>query len=514
MKTNVNFSQSHRESLTSKAYAVTSKDLMHLSVHKKIQIGFFIAFTVIVIASIFSYLVAKNLLDNAARLNHAIEVSKRLEVITKQVKEAEAALRGYKLTMDSTFLTPSMKDRSLRIEREYQMLRKVTAESKIQQLHLDTLRQLLKVKYEQLLASNSDMGTGMVSVEKANVLAGENIMDKIDHTVQEMIHIEESQVHEKSELFNFFSGLWVPMIFISSLVAIIIGIYSYITLTKEVRLQQHIEAKLKSYQRDLQQNITLLNKSNQELEQFAYVASHDLQEPLRKISTFSDRLQIKYKENLPPDATQLIDRMVAAVARMRVLINDLLVFSRAGRIIPESIISVNMNKLMTEVISDLEIPLEEKNAGIIFADLPEIEGNPTSFHQLFQNLIANAIKFAHPNRQLHIEIHNETASGKELGLNIDNNHRDEKYCRITIEDNGIGFDQAYAERIFLIFQRLHGISEYSGTGIGLAICKKIVDSHHGFISAQGYPDKGATFTIVLPLRQSIKNEEYTEPIKA
>ncbi len=282
--------------------------------------------------------------------------------------------------------------------------------------------------------------------------------------------------------------------------AILIGIYSYITLTKEFKLQLHIESKLKSYQRDLQQNIMLLNKSNQELEQFAYVASHDLQEPLRKISTFSDRLQVKYRDQLPQDASQLIDRMVIAVSRMRVLINDLLMFSRAGRIAPESITEVDMSALLQNVLSDLEVALQEKNAVVHAAQLPVIEGNITNFQQLFQNLLTNAIKFAHTGRQLEINISYQVLNGKDITV-VKENRWDEQFCRICIEDNGIGFDQAYAERIFLIFQRLHGISEYSGTGIGLAICKKIVDSHHGFIQAYGYPNKGATFVIILPLKQ-------------
>ena len=290
------------------------------------------------------------------------------------------------------------------------------------------------------------------------------------------------------------------MIFISSLVAIIIGIYSYITLTREFRLQLYIESRMKSYQRDLQQNISLLNKTNQELEQFAYVASHDLQEPLRKISTFSDRLQMKYKEQLPPDASQLIERMVSAVARMRVLINDLLIFSRAGRITPESITRVDMNQLLQEVLSDLEVTLEEKNALVKYDQLPVIEGSDTSFHQLFQNLLANSIKFASPDRRLEIQIHHQLLTGKELGM-VKENQWDDTFCRISLEDNGIGFDQAYAERIFLIFQRLHGISEYTGTGIGLAICKKIVDSHNGFIQAYGVANEGATFVVTLPLKQ-------------
>ena len=257
---------------------------------------------------------------------------------------------------------------------------------------------------------------------------------------------------------------------------------------------------MKNYQRELQENITLLNKTNQELEQFAYVASHDLQEPLRKISTFSDRLQMKYRDALPEEAGQLIERMVAAVSRMRILINDLLIFSRAGRIMPETIIPVDMNALVQDVLGDLEVALQEKNGTVICDQLPVIEGSDTALHQLFQNLLSNSIKFASPDRPLEIRLIRELMSGRETGV-VKENKWEESYCRITLEDNGIGFDQAYAERIFLIFQRLHGVSEYKGTGIGLAICKKIVDSHHGHISAQGFPGKGTKFIIVLPVKQ-------------
>jgi signal transduction histidine kinase len=470
---------------------------MHNPVQRKIRLGFFIAFSVIIAASFFSYLVTKNLLDNAGRLNHAIEVSRRLETIIKQLKDAESAVRGFNLTGDSSLLGPGMNERISRIDEEYNALRQITAENARQQRHLDTLKQLLDIKYPLLLKAAL---LDTPKAEKLKVREGEVSMDKIEQKVEDMMHIEDAQTHEKAELLRFFSALWVPVIFISSLVAILIGIYSYITLTKEFKLQLHIEAKLKSYQRDLQQNITLLNKSNQELEQFAYVASHDLQEPLRKISTFSDRLQMKYRDQLPADATQLIDRMVVAVARMRVLINDLLIFSRAGRIAPESITPVDMNMLLQNVLSDLEVGLQEKNAVVHVAQLPVIEGNVTNFQQLFQNLLTNAIKFSNPDRQLEINITYQVLKGKELNV-VKENRWDEEFCRISIEDNGIGFDQTYAERIFLIFQRLHGVSEYSGTGIGLAICKKIVDSHHGYIMAYGYPLKGAAFVIILPLKQ-------------
>jgi len=470
---------------------------MHNPVQRKIRLGFFIAFSVIIAASFFSYLVTKNLLDNAGRLNHTIEVSKRLETIIKQLKDAEAAIRGFSLTNDSSFLHPDMQERSNNLQKEYEALRSIVIDSHKQEQHMDTLKALLAVKYRQLQAGVS---SGSPRTERLSVTEGEKIMDRIEHVVEDMMQIEDAQLHEKTELFHFFSSLWIPVIFISSIVAILIGLYSYITLTKEFKLQLHIESKLKSYQRDLQQNIQLLNKSNQELEQFAYVASHDLQEPLRKISTFSDRLQVKYKDQLPPDASQLIDRMIIAVGRMRILINDLLLFSRAGRVAPESITEVDMSALLQNVLSDLEVALQEKNAVVHSTQLPIIEGNITNFQQLFQNILTNAIKFSQEERQLEINISYQLLKGKEINI-VKENRWDETFCRICIEDNGIGFDPDYAERIFLIFQRLHGISEYSGTGIGLAICKKIVDSHQGYIMAYGYPGKGAAFVIILPVKQ-------------
>ncbi|WP_343669404.1 ATP-binding protein [Chitinophaga sp.] len=439
-------------------------------------------------------------------MNHTIEISKRLEVITKQVKDAEAAIRGFSITGDTAFLRPSMQERSIRIEEEYLHLREVTKGSVKQQLHLDTLKQLLDNKYKQLAAGETKWRS--YQKDTSSVQEGEKSMSRIDRKVQDMMKIEEGHLHNQSDMQRFYSMIWAPVIFISSLIAIFIGIYSYVTLTREYRLQLHIESRLKSYQRDLQQNISLLNKSNEELEQFAYVASHDLQEPLRKISTFSDRLQMKYGSQLPAEANELLARMGSAVTRMRVLINDLLLFSRAGRIAPENIVKTDLNILLQQVISDLEESLQEKK-GIIHTEvLPVIEGNPTSLQQLFQNILTNAIKFASPKRQLEISIRCQLLKGAALDIPVRENQLEDTFCRLSFEDNGIGFEPAYAERIFLLFQRLHGMSEYSGTGIGLAICKKITDSHHGYIKAHGAAGMGANFIVILPLTQTHQDEQY------
>jgi signal transduction histidine kinase len=471
---------------------------MHSALHKKIRFGFYVAFTIIIAASIFSYLVAKNLVENANMSSHTIEVSRRLEIITKELKAAEAAVRGYNLTGDSTFLQPGMEERNNIIEKEYRTLRRIMSDNPRQQRHLDTLKELLDIKYYQLLQSQRHRTTNLGA--KIAVREGEINMDRIDKKVQDMTQIEEAILKHRQQNFQFFSNLWVPVLFIVSLFAIILGIYSYVVLNKEFRLQLHIEARMRNYQRELQDNIALLNKTNLELEQFAYVASHDLQEPLRKISTFSDRLQLKYKEHLPDEAGQLLERMVSAVGRMRVLINDLLQFSRAGRISPETIEPLDLNTVMSEVLTDLDVSLQEKGGKVHVDQLPVIEGSHTSIQQLFQNLLSNSVKFSHPARPLEINIHSEVIKGKDTGFAKEDKWN-ESFVRITVEDNGIGFDQEYAERIFLIFQRLHGMSEYQGTGIGLAICKKIVDTHHGDISAIGVSGQGAKMIVVLPFKQ-------------
>ncbi len=471
---------------------------MYPAVHKKIKLGFYIAFTVMVGAAVFSYLIAINLINNATRLNHSIEVTKRLEVINADLKEAEAAVRGFSITHDTSFLHPSMEERSVDIERQYRQLRRFTENHPTQQRHLDTLKNLLDNKYMQLLlAARMDTPLG----ENREVHQNEMASDRIEKKIRDMELIEDQQLVEKSALFNFFSSLWVPVIFVTSLLAIIIGIYSFVVLNKEYRLQLHIDSRLKKYQHELQQHITLLAKSNQELEQFAYVASHDLQEPLRKISTFSDRLQSKYSAQLPPDGLELLARMNTAVGRMRVLINDLLAFSRAGRLSPESFTPVDLNALLHAVKSDLELTIQEKNVTIYCEHLPTIPGHATSLHQLFLNLLGNAFKFAAPGRTLVVNITCKIVHGSELPGLVKDLGPEQDFCCVGVEDNGIGFEQEYAERIFLLFQRLHGISEYAGTGIGLAICKKIAEGHHGAIQAFGVPGKGARFEVFLPLHQ-------------
>jgi light-regulated signal transduction histidine kinase (bacteriophytochrome) len=255
---------------------------------------------------------------------------------------------------------------------------------------------------------------------------------------------------------------------------------------------------LKYFERERDRSIRELNRSNQELEEFAYVASHDLQEPLRKISTFSERLKAKFAAPLGSEGSLYVDRILASTENMRILIDNLLEFSRMARS-TYAFARINLQDIIRSVVTDLELKIEETGARIVLGTLPEVEVVAAEMKQLFNNLIGNAIKFRSEGEPILIEINSDKVSRQEkeerhLPSELD-------YFKITIRDNGIGFEEEYAERIFQIFQRLHGKSEYPGSGIGLAICKKIADNHNGLIYAESTPGKGAAFHLILPEKQ-------------
>ncbi|GLU51446.1 PAS domain S-box protein [Dyadobacter frigoris] len=247
---------------------------------------------------------------------------------------------------------------------------------------------------------------------------------------------------------------------------------------------------------ELAESNYLLTQSNQNLQQFAYIASHDLQEPLRKIQSFGNLLSSRYNKDLG-EGIHLIERMQTAANRMSVLIQDLLTFSRISTK-QDNTERIPLSKVVDAVLSDLELTIEETGAAIAVNQLPVINGDESQLGQLFQNLISNALKFKHPNIAPIIKISADSIHAYQLPTNVKPAKAAANYSRIKVSDNGIGFDQKYADRIFQVFQRLHGRSEFAGTGIGLAICEKVASNHGGAISATSQPENGAVFTIYLP----------------
>jgi PAS domain S-box-containing protein len=236
-----------------------------------------------------------------------------------------------------------------------------------------------------------------------------------------------------------------------------------------------------------------LARSNQELEQFAYIASHDLQEPLRKIEAFGDRLRRKYDKTLDEQGHDYLARMQNAAGRMRTLIQDLLSFSRVTTQ-SRGFAPLSLSTLLQDVLGDLEVRIQETHAQVIVDPMPTLEADALQMRQLFQNLIGNALKFQQPGTSPIIHIHYSEEHSAEPD-------QSQSFCCIAVSDNGIGFEEKYLDRIFKVFQRLHGRNEYEGTGIGLAVCAKIVERHGGQLTAQSAPGEGATFIIRLPLQQ-------------
>lgn len=256
--------------------------------------------------------------------------------------------------------------------------------------------------------------------------------------------------------------------------------------------------RIREYEESLKRKIRELDRSNKELEEFAYIASHDLQEPLRKINTFSERLRDKAKDELSSDSMLYLEKMLNSTTNMRMLIDNLLEFSRTSRTnLPYE--HCDLETIFNDSISELELKIEETGATIERSTLPAIEAICSQMQQTFNNLISNAIKFRKAGIPPVIKINCDEVTIEEKEQN--RLPIDQKYYKLTFQDNGIGFEQEYSGKIFQIFQRLHGKSEYPGSGIGLAIVKKIIDNHHGLIYAQSAPDKGATFIIYLPEKQ-------------
>jgi len=261
------------------------------------------------------------------------------------------------------------------------------------------------------------------------------------------------------------------------------------------KINEDLESKIAERTQELSVYSDELARSNRELEDFAFVASHDLQEPLRKIRAFGNRLESGYGDIIDERGKDFLGRMLNAAERMSMLISDLLAFSRVSTR-GKDFTDVDLNTALASVLDDLEIAIDEKSATVNTDTMPTIRGDKSQLEQVFLNLLSNALKFQADGVTPHIDILFEAPNESELQ---DITQSDEyTWSKITIKDNGIGFEQSFADKIFAPFQRLHGRSEYKGTGIGLAVVRRIIERHNGQVSAHSSPGEGATFTILIP----------------
>ena len=234
-----------------------------------------------------------------------------------------------------------------------------------------------------------------------------------------------------------------------------------------------------------------LARSNQELQQFGHMVSHELQEPLRKVQGLAELLRTKSHDALTEQGIDILERLQAAAGRMRTLVNDVLAYSLVETK-GQAFATVDLAELVSAVMSDLEVSIQQSEGRVITKNLPSIQGDPRQLHQLFQNLISNGLKFHAPGQSPLVTVYSHLLDnrGNPAGAEI---------CELVVEDDGIGFDQKYEHKMFNLFQRLHSRGAYEGKGIGLAMCRKIVERHRGSIKALSHPGQGAKFVVTLPV---------------
>lgn len=415
------------------------------------------------------------------------------------VLEYEITMLGYATTYDSVFLD-SMNILREKMARNLHVLVDLVSVNEFQASRLDSINSLLAGRHYVFTSSLLNYTTSEELLDyvrlnrKTNYLIfGKQIKQQIDAI---LLHQQQILTETDRGLLSNLSALAI-VIFTITLVGIMAAGLSFYSINQYNLARKASDIEIKLFQEKLKAQIEQLNSTNEELEQFAYVASHDLQEPLRKITSFNDLLQVQYKNTLEGDGKLYLERIAYAATRMRKLISDLLEYSRAGRY-AEDKEWIKLDEIVAEILDDLSIQIEQKNATIHVGNLPEIFAHRSDWRMVFQNLISNALKFSKPNEIPKIEITCCIAEEELISDAISNRIKGISYHHLKVNDEGIGFNKEYATKIFTIFQRLHGKDEFEGTGIGLAICKKILERYNGAIFATSESEKGSSFHILIP----------------
>lgn len=455
-----------------------------------IFLSFAICVVLLGILSWTSYQKIKDSTSYATSVEHTHEVMRKSEELISILKDFETGQRGYLLTKEKVFLEPYYRAES-QINNVYRTLHYQTRDNQLQVKRLDTLRKTILQKL-RLLKINIKQSDSNLIFDNESFLLGKKEMDKIRVIVNRFQATERQLLAERKALKDKTDNQTTSTLLMLSVFSFVLLFVSFLLIFLE------LQRRLK-FQHELENKVDELNRSNADLEQFAYVSSHDLQEPLRKIRAFSDRMIRKHTESLNEDGRETLEKITYSAERMQTLINDLLDFSRLVNRKEISFQDVNLQETVERIINDLSVKIEEKKAQINVEKLPYIWGVSFQLNQLFLNLVSNALKFTAADREPVIDINYSLVKGAEI-KGIEKLRRELDYHKITVSDNGIGFEEEYAEKIFVIFQRLHGRGHYEGTGVGLAICRRIMTNHNGFIFAESQLGEGARFILYFPTK--------------
>ncbi|MGI8955595.1 MAG: sensor histidine kinase [Chthoniobacterales bacterium] len=472
---------------------------------KGATIGFALAILALLVSGGLGYHNIRRIARNEGMVVQTHEVLDELRDTLKSLAEAESYQRSYLITADRSYLEPYRSAvASVRVYLD--QVKKLTVDNPSQQQRLTRLAPMIGTRLASLQAGIEIRDTEGVEEARRYVQAGKgrremnSIRGEVDEMVKTELHL--LALRETESAVSYHTAVVTQ--WTTTLLGLGLVLAAYLLAKRELdtrrrgtealaRANDELEGRVLARTTDLGEANESLQRSNRELEQFASVASHDLQEPLRKIQAFGDRLQTRCAAELGEQGRDYLVRMLASATRMRSLIDALLSFSRIT-IKAQPFAPVDLAATADEVVSDLEDRIQRMGGRVEVGPLPSVEADPLQMRQLFQNLIGNGLKFARPDVPPVVKVMSRLLNQSEENGPIPR-------CEISVCDNGIGFEEVYLDRIFELFQRLHGRQEYEGTGMGLAICRKIVERHGGTITAQSSPGSGANFLVTLPLRQ-------------
>tara|TARA_R110001583_G_scaffold40798_4_gene130225 strand:+ start:5142 stop:6617 length:1476 start_codon:yes stop_codon:yes gene_type:complete len=472
------------------------------------KVSWSLIFSIVIAVIVINIILALKTIDDLSITQKGItntgEIILSLDKLHNLVLSAETGQRGYLLTEKEDYLQPYQESIG-QVIKQIKLVNSLSSDINSQTKKVAELSDLVEMKMIELSATvdlalddNEKRALTIVMTGRGRSLYKkmENLFNEIK--AREILY--RNNLYKKLELIEKEAKFTFSISAITSFLLLVgIGVLVRLNNRTELYYRQSLETKneelaekVKLRTKELTVYSEELARSNRELEDFAFVASHDLQEPLRKIRAFGDRLSTSYNDVIDERGLDFIKRMQNAAERMSNLINDLLEYSRINTR-GKNFLAVPLAQIVTDVIDDLEVAIEESSAVIAYQDLPEINGDVTQLNQLFLNLLSNAIKFRQKDIAPKINIihRNEPVMDPVLSTEI-------LWHIITISDNGIGFEQAFAEKIFFPFQRLHARTAYKGTGIGLAVCRRIVERHGGTITVKSQVEQGTTFTIRLP----------------
>jgi signal transduction histidine kinase len=462
-------------------------------------LGFALAALVVIGSSVLIHRNIQLIAHNEDQVVHTHQVLTALTEVRAALNVAESSQRGYLITADPAYLVPYQQVVPTVVD-QLKAIQELTADNDAQVRNFVPLAASVRQRLETLGEGIGIVQNNGREAARDFILQGRGAkqMEQVRENLERMIKEEERLLSKRNAESVTSHRATRRTAIVAAVVGLSMVLLAWYLSSREVTQREKMTAALEERVRERTSELdaanTALRHSNRELESFASVASHDLQEPLRKIEAFGDRLKIQ-RESLDDQSRDYLDRILNSASRMRTLINDLLTFSRvSSRAQPFK--KIKVGQIARDVVGDLEGRLQEVDGEVELGELPEIEADPTQIRQLLQNLIANGLKFRRPGVKPVVRVSARAAEVEGQPFRVE----------LSFTDNGIGFEEQYLDRIFEVFQRLHGRNEFEGTGIGLAICRKIVERHGGTITARSKPGEGSTFVVTLPVEQTGKEE--------